>query len=646
MDWFVRSIIVYGDNGATRSISLGPGVNIITGDSKTGKSALIPIIDYCLGAKEYEVPVGAIREFARWYAILLQTKEGQIFLARKAPGQRLASSSMHIIIEHEVQIPQLADLSENSNRDAVVEELSRRLGMMDWSLAKSVFDTSYTEPPTARNVVPFLFQPQNVIANKDILFYKTDQERHREHRQRLHRIFPFVLGAIDAEYFSLRNELETAQRALRQLERSLREQEALLSGGITVARSLWDKAVALGLANKAADDTLDLVTLRLRLVALIESAGFEPTLEPIIVGDPERVSLLQGRSRDLRNEITILRRRLASAEELSKGANQLIGTLNLQAGRLRMVNLLEEAPNKSFACPVCNHHLNGTVQNVEHLRAVNNEVRSQLAEMITASPALSDHINQLRSQIAERRAQLIIIESELAELYRAQENAASVNATWAEQQRHLGAIRFYLERVPEASNNSIDLELRAAEARKRVKNLEDTLAGYDAEDRLQSALGIISQIMIALSKRLNLEDQDAGLRLDINRLTVIRDSSTGKPERLYEIGSGENWVGYHLCALFALHSFFIRRGSPVPSFLFLDQPSQIYFPEERQSSISGTENKQTDWDAVQRMYEMIFATVEDLDNRLQVVVVDHADLNNPKFQNAVRIRWRNGNALI
>src|SRR6266567_3997101 len=263
MDWYVRGIIIYGREDVTRSVSLGPGVNIITGDSKTGKSALIPIIDYCLGAKEYEVPVGVIREFARWYAILLQTKEGQIFLARKAPGQRLASSLMHIIIEQEVQIPQITDLSGNSNRNAVVEELSRRLGMMDWSLAKSVYDTSYTEPPTARNVVSFLFQPQNVIANKDILFYKTDQERHREHRQRLQRIFPFVLGAIDAEYFSLKNELETVQRTLRQLERSLREQEALLSGGITVAWSLWDKAVALGLANEATNDTLDLAALRI-----------------------------------------------------------------------------------------------------------------------------------------------------------------------------------------------------------------------------------------------------------------------------------------------------------------------------------------------------------------------------------------------
>ncbi len=76
MDWYVKGIIIYSPGDATRSVSFGPGVNIITGESKTGKSALIPILDYCLGAQECEIPVGAIREFAQWYAILLQTKEG------------------------------------------------------------------------------------------------------------------------------------------------------------------------------------------------------------------------------------------------------------------------------------------------------------------------------------------------------------------------------------------------------------------------------------------------------------------------------------------------------------------------------------------------------------------------------------------
>ena len=39
MDWYVRDIVVYGEGGETRTVSFGPGVNIITGMSRTGKSA-------------------------------------------------------------------------------------------------------------------------------------------------------------------------------------------------------------------------------------------------------------------------------------------------------------------------------------------------------------------------------------------------------------------------------------------------------------------------------------------------------------------------------------------------------------------------------------------------------------------------------
>ena len=36
-------------------------INIITGASRTGKSAIIPIIDYCLGADKCTIPVDTIR---------------------------------------------------------------------------------------------------------------------------------------------------------------------------------------------------------------------------------------------------------------------------------------------------------------------------------------------------------------------------------------------------------------------------------------------------------------------------------------------------------------------------------------------------------------------------------------------------------
>ena len=44
-----------------------------------------------------------------------------------------------------------------------------------------------------RDLVAFMFQPQNVVANPNVLFYKTDSY---EHREKLKAIFPYVLGAV------------------------------------------------------------------------------------------------------------------------------------------------------------------------------------------------------------------------------------------------------------------------------------------------------------------------------------------------------------------------------------------------------------------------------------------------------------------
>src|SRR5258708_14161162 len=134
MYWYVREIIIYGREGQIRHVGLKPGMNIITGESKAGKSALIPIVDYCLGARACEVPLGVIREFALWYAIRIQTSQEQIFLARPEPGQKSSTSVMHILIGEDIPHPSIHELVGNTNRDAVIEELSRRLGLTQESL--------------------------------------------------------------------------------------------------------------------------------------------------------------------------------------------------------------------------------------------------------------------------------------------------------------------------------------------------------------------------------------------------------------------------------------------------------------------------------------------------------------------------------
>src|SRR3954454_738680 len=82
----IDRIVLYNGTGETRELRFKQGaVNIITGSSKSGKSAVIEIIDYCLGSDECAVPEGEIRRTVAWYALLLQFPDTQVFIARAAP---------------------------------------------------------------------------------------------------------------------------------------------------------------------------------------------------------------------------------------------------------------------------------------------------------------------------------------------------------------------------------------------------------------------------------------------------------------------------------------------------------------------------------------------------------------------------------
>ena len=61
-------------------INFQEGLNIITGRSSTGKSAIIEIFDYCTGNGENTVPEGVITENAILYCVVLVSNNTQLII--------------------------------------------------------------------------------------------------------------------------------------------------------------------------------------------------------------------------------------------------------------------------------------------------------------------------------------------------------------------------------------------------------------------------------------------------------------------------------------------------------------------------------------------------------------------------------------
>ena len=90
-------------------------------------------------------------------------------------------------------------------------------------------------------------------------------------------------------------------------------------------------------------------------------------------------------------------------------------------------------------------------------------------------------------------------------------------------------------------------------------------------------------------------------------------------------------MGYHIALLLALHEFFLKqRRNPVPAFLVIDQPTQVYFPArgdayEKVKRAGPRASADSDITRARRIFEALVAAIERTNGQLQIIVTEHAD---------------------
>ena len=172
----------------------------------------------------------------------------------------------------------------------------------------------------------------------------------------------------------------------------------------------------------------------------------------------------------------------------------------------------------------------------------------------------------------------------------------------------------------------------------RIEEIDGLLSEDSIEERKLSIINRLSVEMTKWAKDLQLEHSDYPYRLDMSKVTVVVDRE--RPVPLQQLGSGSNWLGCHLIALFALHKYFIQNQRPVPQFLFIDQPSQVYFPPE-------TSDDNVDSQEIRIIFGFIQKITSELSPNMQVIVVDHADIKEDYFQESIIEKWWDeGQSLI
>lgn len=116
MSFSIKAVIIYSYFDEQRILPFKThGLNIITGKSKTGKSAVIDIVDYCLGRGSFNVAEGVIRKKVAWFGLHLTKAGDEVFIAKDNPGPG-ATSGSRVYFQHGVieQYPSMDEISKNT----------------------------------------------------------------------------------------------------------------------------------------------------------------------------------------------------------------------------------------------------------------------------------------------------------------------------------------------------------------------------------------------------------------------------------------------------------------------------------------------------------------------------------------------------
>ena len=635
-----------------RTVEFKPGMlNVITGASRTGKSAIIPIIDYCLASGECSIPIDTIRDFTSWYGIVFQTDYEQVLLARRVPVGNKVSNDFYLLRSDIISIPStISDRNETS--DGIKIYLNTISGVPYFNLDGEEDKKGYTGRLSFRDLMALVFQSQDIVANQNILFYKTHAH---EHREKLRNWFPFILGAETLETLKARQRIQVIEKRLAQLRREFDKTKAIsnawkanMEGHLRVAKEygLLQEDFSIDtnpewLLNRAKQILQDIPEYSLTEFKDIDAAN-------------NTIADLEAEERVISAEMGLVKKRLSDVKRLSNGLTDYESSIRKRVDRLQISKWLEDVSSETSSCPACgsDEHPNGKAE-LHKIASVFFNIERQsksIAEVPTSFSREEQRLNQELEVLIEskkdfqRRFDLIM---------RSNNNARSEFQRRKNMYLFLGNMQASLATF-ESLVDGGELQTEIALLENECNNLLGTINQKTIAAKLDAAVARISQSILNRLQTLDVETKyrDVAPRFDIRDLNISVLSNDNHWHYLAQVGSASNWVSFHIALMCALQEYFLSQQlSCVPSFVIFDQPSQVYFPKLKRNLIHIEAEPQfldEDVEAVKSMFKTIADSIISKNGKWQSIILDHADdtiYGDIGGVHEVEV-WRDGNKLI
>jgi hypothetical protein len=647
----IAAIHIYSHDGRRRDLPLNPdGLNIVTGLASTGKSSLSDIVEYCMGEDDCKIAEGFIREKVSWFAVTFQFPHEQVFVAKPNPKPGHVQCSLAMVMRgREIRTPEFNALNHNGGDELVREILSSLLGIPEAKtpVPERTSRTGYSV--NVKHTTFYLFQKQGIVANKELLFYRQAEEHLpqtiRDTFAVLFRISNVGDMETEANRRATQRDLKIAQRELRVAQET---EDALDTRGLGLLAEA--RAVGIPFSSQAGNNAPSENSAESDLVASLREVLTWRPGQIALLADSE-MSKLQVRRTSLRTERRQIQDQVASVQRYVKGASDFQTEAKEQRSRLESIKALPRSPRGAWQWPFLSEaeaRMDGIAQ---ALLAELSTLDKELENVGGARPRLDAHLAELTYKASRLQEEIREIEVDLSAAVLAEERAAAQEDLNTQAAKVQGRVSFYLDSLsPGNTISTLKLKVERLQA-KLDQFTQQAGSDDDADARMESVITHISATMTELVRDFKAYFSEFPFRLDMRNLTVVVQRP-GNPVSMVRTGGGANWLAYHISALLALHHYAWENNVPIPRFLMLDQPTQVYFPSQTAyESVAGDAKRvrtvDVDLAAAKRLFETLLNYTKELVPGFQLIVTEHANFADDWFQKAlVEDPWMDPPALV
>jgi hypothetical protein len=648
--------------GQVHAVSFQEGVNVVTGRSSTGKSALIEIVDYCFGSSDFTVPVGVITDCADLYFTVMKVNESALVLARRSKDNRVFLKE-ELDLQRIEQVNTLnADYFDDdyfSPLKDFLKELKRYFGVVvtdiDEDLAARGWRGAKSSTPSARSFTSFMLQHQNLVANKHAIFYRFDQKEKREQAIDHLKIF---LGFADQNYFIKSQELNALLQEQRLLERSLPRRE----GAKETAKSKLLNALREyeAISGKTLIDDLDnAVTHPKPALRALREAKVE-----VVADSDAHAKLRQEAENEERKLVARLRLKQQELESVVSSINFSLRHYE----RSNQTDVPVSAELHASICPFCNSQNNNVEEQANELTDAINWLNSELSRSSYRLESFEEQRKNIQLDIDTIKPDLVLCRQQIKAIDKQITDLEKVRSQYELAVESKIRVENVLAELADLQDKQPDGDLEKLKV--MIKELKAYLkANYDIESKLTKAQSRVQELLSLFGNRFDFEKSYTPIQLhfDLETFDLWHEMEAHKKVFLRSMGSGANWLSCHLVLFLALQRYFceVGKGCSIPPVLFFDQPSQVYFPSILDGGIefsaeelakkdnSRDKSRPVDEDvkAVTNLFDQLVTYCQETEDATgimpQIIVTDHADhlvlSGEVTFESLVRARWRQNN---